>query len=621
MALQPDSAEIHANLGTLAAHQQEWSVALQSFRRAIALKPELATALQPNLDQLWTQIDQSGALQAFLDQPDQLEAIDHQMLGDCLLKKEQVEAAVQCYENAIAIDPTLATAFWNLSLAHKQLGHSEAMLTTYFQALCLQPDWATAEEHCKLGNHFLQQEQWDQAIACYERSIAQDAALAEAHFGLGTALQKMERLEGAIEAYERAIELQPEAWLTHHNLGDIFLEQKQWFQAVEAYERSIALNPLYSWSHNNLGDALIELEQWQAATESYRKAILLKPDFYWSHYNLGDAFIALGQWDEAIKSYCCAIEINQNLLLAYQKLQDISRRNRCFDEVAAKGCYQQLPQRAPNNALAHIVLGGFQEKVEDQAGAIASYQRAIELQPEQPAWVYLSLTQMLIKSERWDEARLVCQNVVDSRPELWLVHQKFGDLLIEKQQWKEAASVFQKIIDYNPNFLSSYEKLSNVLVKLERWEEAINVLNLAAKLHENSSIHQRIGDLHKQASEVFIKKAFDSYWKSIQLDDKNIESYHSAIQVNPSSTNLYVGLADTLAKEKKLHEAIVFYKASFQFGDRAPETYFKLGRVLEEQENFVEALKCYREAYRLNSTETSYLSKVEETCKHLKMKI
>jgi tetratricopeptide (TPR) repeat protein len=395
LTLQPDSAEVHANLGTLAAHQHQWSEALRYLKLAIALKPELSQ-LKQNLEQLWSQIEQSdAALQTFLNQPQQFDAIDHQKLGDRLLKREQVDTALQCYENAIAIDPALATAFWNLSMAQNQLGNQEAMLNAYFQSLSLQPDWATAEEHCKLGNHFLQQEQWEQAIACYERSIEQDAGLADAHFGLGMVLQKQGKLEGAIEAYKQAIELQPEAWLTHHNLGCVFLEQKQWSQAVEAYKRAIVLNPDYFWSHQNLGDVLMQLEQWQEAVVVYRRAIALDSQFHWSHYNLGEALAKLGQWDEAIEAYRTADVLQPNWVVVQRKLAHALHKRARADLSTALDSYLHLVEADPND--------------------IASHHSALEIKQNNPN-VCVSLANALVSQNQLDQAVTFYQLALQLQP-------------------------------------------------------------------------------------------------------------------------------------------------------------------------------------------------------------
>lgn len=389
LQLQPDSAEIHANLGTVAARQQRWAEALQFFRRAIALKPELPQ-LQQNLERLWTLIESAigqspEAIRAFLDQPHQFDAIDHQTLGDRLVQQGQLELAVQCYETAVAIDPGRAAAFWNLSLAQKQLGNPEAMLKAYAQAVLLQPDWATAEQHCNLGKYYLEQAQWAKAVRHYERAIEQNPTLADAQLGLGTALQKLGQLQQAIDRYEKAIELEPEGWLAYHNLGGALLAQKQWLQAIAAYQQAIALKPNYSWSHHNLGDALKSLGQWQEAIAAYQQAIALNPDFHWSHYNLGEVFASLEQWDAAIEAYQRALDMKPDLAEATLKL-----------------C-QALNHRA--KADSERILAYYREAIQQDPDNLDLLHQAIEFQPSNPEF-YRGLTQALARNNQLDQARV-----------------------------------------------------------------------------------------------------------------------------------------------------------------------------------------------------------------------
>ena len=515
LTLQPDSAEVHANLGTLAAHQHQWSEALRYLKLAIALKPELSQ-LKQNLEQLWSQIEQSdAALQTFLNQPQQFDAIDHQKLGDRLLKREQVDTALQCYENAIAIDPALATAFWNLSMAQNQLGNQEAMLDAYFRALSLQPSWATAEEHCKLGNHFLQQEQWEQAIACYERAIEQDARLADAHFGLGMVLQKQGKLEGAIEAYKQAIELQPEAWLTHHNLGCVFLEQKQWSQAVEAYKRAIVLNPDYFWSHQNLGDVLMRLEQWQEAVTAYRRAIELNPDFHWSHYNLGEALAKLKQWDGAIEAYRCATKLEPDLPLIQGKLGRVLHRRMATDKEELLNCCEQLIRSDPSN--------------------VEIYHQVLEVRPSD-AELYFKLGHVLREQGKPNEALIFFNIAVQQQPDALedalqaygrLMNQSADSTLVKRKLsenyinlgrslLKQALKNYRRAIGLDPDNLELYEQATKI-----DSEDAELYFALAKSLISQEHSAQAI--LHYEEGLKLKQEVEDAQAVSLNLAENKIE--------------------------------------------------------------------------------------------------
>jgi tetratricopeptide (TPR) repeat protein len=89
------------------------------------------------------------------------------------LKKTQGdgEGAINLFQQAIAADPTLAIAHYNLGTAHRARGYL------------------------------------DEAIAAYRQAIALDPNYPEAHQNLGVALFKLGHLPEALQAFRRAIDI------------------------------------------------------------------------------------------------------------------------------------------------------------------------------------------------------------------------------------------------------------------------------------------------------------------------------------------------------------------------------------------------------------------------------
>jgi tetratricopeptide (TPR) repeat protein len=83
-------------------------------------------------------------------------------------------AAQALYEQALAIDPTLATAHYNLGMALKEQGQLAPAIEHYQQAIVLQPDYAEAHQNLgvallKAGSVVESLDSFGRAIGIYEQ--------------------------------------------------------------------------------------------------------------------------------------------------------------------------------------------------------------------------------------------------------------------------------------------------------------------------------------------------------------------------------------------------------------------------------------------------------------------
>jgi hypothetical protein len=115
--------------------------------------------------------------------------------------------AIDCYENAVRVNPSMAVAQIRLGAALQTQKNLDAALARYRIAIQLQPDFG------------------------------------EAYFNLGTALAELGRIDEAVEQYELATQHTPDFISAHINLGAIYQDRGQEEQALEQIERALAIDP------------------------------------------------------------------------------------------------------------------------------------------------------------------------------------------------------------------------------------------------------------------------------------------------------------------------------------------------------------------------------------------
>ncbi len=195
-----------------------------------------------------------GSLLAFWPFPRALEypfATSYANLGSALLRSGQTEAAVKCYERAIAEEPDCANPYLALGDLCSMSGELERARVNLAKALELGPDFAT---RCHLVLADLQRRLGDPAAMSAELAAAVGSGLTspEDFYRAGLLSRELGRLEDARRAYLKAIELRPGFLEARNNLGFLLARTGAERESAEQFERALALDPNYVQALVNL---------------------------------------------------------------------------------------------------------------------------------------------------------------------------------------------------------------------------------------------------------------------------------------------------------------------------------------------------------------------------------
>ncbi|MFM7423406.1 MAG: glycosyltransferase [Elainella sp.] len=537
LKLQPDWAELQANLGTLYAQQQQWLKALLCYQKALQLKPDLSQ-VQRNLEQVWTSINQidkapvgqqpanstaslNELYSAFMLAPEQLGVQNLLKLSQMLREREQFELAERCQQQAMQLQNRRSGSL-NNSVSHAvppsvsqtappALAESPTLLN--HAAGSDAPSHQAAIQSYNLGNTHAQQQQWPQAESAYRRALTLAPTFAIAQWHLAQVLERRNQPEAAREQYFEALSLQPDLakpaelckfgqmlqdqqpeqalncyeWAlqqdadcleAHRQLAGLLDQQNQPERAIFHYQQALRLEPDAALYHA-LGDAYLKLSQWQEAAAAYRQAILLKPDFSWSHNNLGNALIQLEQWDEAAAAYQQAIKLNPAFYWSHYNLGEALAKLAQWDEAIA--AYRAALEIESENLLA-------QQKLHE-----ALYWRAkADLQKVQ-IFYQTAVTEHLTDPGSFHRA-------IDLQPQNAQLYVGLAQALSAQGQSEQAAVFYQIAAQLAPNLPLPGEVLdSGSLHKPYRAEFTIRSASYAAWLRDNAPT---ANDLRRMADAV-----------------------------------------------------------------------------------------------------------------------
>lgn len=206
-----------------------------------------------------------------IQQPENAEALRElaQLLsarGYALQIRGEREAAIDCYEEALALDPSQAQAHNNLGNSYMNLGRLDEAVASYRNAIAV--DAALAEAHLNLGIALYQSEAFSEAAECYRRAFELEPALAVASLNLGYLLEQEGDVRGAMDCYRKAISASPEFADAHFNYALLLLQSGDFEHGWKEYEWRLKMPDLASlwpfpgrprWDGSELGGKIVLL--------------------------------------------------------------------------------------------------------------------------------------------------------------------------------------------------------------------------------------------------------------------------------------------------------------------------------------------------------------------------
>jgi len=103
--------------------------------------------------------------------------------GNTAYQSKDYDEAIKCYKKSVEIDPSFASAFYNLGIVYGVKGMLDEAISAYKKVLMIKPDYHTAR--VALGSVYIQKGMVNEAISELERVLAGSPDYARAHFYLG----------------------------------------------------------------------------------------------------------------------------------------------------------------------------------------------------------------------------------------------------------------------------------------------------------------------------------------------------------------------------------------------------------------------------------------------------
>jgi tetratricopeptide (TPR) repeat protein len=401
--------------------------------------------------------------------------------GQILTRQGKPSEAVEALQSAIKSDPNSGVAHYHLGIAFDLTGNPTRAESEWRDAIRLRPDLtdayralaaAAARKNDMQGlaqnaeqiintqplspDGFLlraaaetNRKQFPQAEQDIQKAIQLAPQSPAGYVQLGNLRQSQSKYSDAQKAFQQALDKDPASSDALQGLMNVFLSQKQTDQAISVANAQIAKVPNSSAFHDLLGSALFTKKDLQGAEAELKKAIQLDRNNSDALVKLGQVQVAMGAIDQAIATWEQSIKDN------------------------------------PRDANFYVLVGEAYQTKGDAAKARQMFQKALDLQPENPLASNNLAYVMLEEGGNIDVALSMAQTARRAMPDSPNTADTLGWAYYQKGAYSTAIGLFKEAMKKRPDDATLNYHLGMAYLKSDQQALAKQHLERVLKINPN----------------------------------------------------------------------------------------------------------------------------------------
>jgi protein O-mannosyl-transferase len=209
LAIYPDFAEAHVEMGRLLERARMYDAAVAEDIKALTLKPMNATA--------------------------------NNNLGSVYITLGKYRESVPYLLRSIEANPNFKFVYLNLGNSYNQLKIYDSAVTNFAKYLTFDPDNVDVKK--KIGTAYFMLQKYDTAALYFMQVAQQTPNDADAVNNVGAVYLNGKQYAKAIEQFKKAISINPNYINAYSNLGKAYFAAQQYEQAIDILNKELQLNP------------------------------------------------------------------------------------------------------------------------------------------------------------------------------------------------------------------------------------------------------------------------------------------------------------------------------------------------------------------------------------------
>jgi tetratricopeptide (TPR) repeat protein len=303
-----------------------------------------------------------------------------------------------------------------------------------------------------------------------ECAWGQSAAIND-KFRQATEAMRAGRLDDAAEVFSSIVGASPGFAEAHLNLGLVREEQDRNEEAIASFQKALTLKPRLRGANLFLGVAEYRLNELDKAVAALRKETGYYPSDANAWMWLGVAELGAEHPEEAV------VALDKAVKLAPDNVDILYHRGRAH-LLVSKESYERMFHADPNSWRVHQVLAQADSESDRVMDAIAEYQAAIKLAPQQPG-LHEELALAFSKAGKTDAAEVELHREIEIDPHSAIALYRLGTLQVEAGNAAEGKSSIEAALKLHPGLKDAAYYLGRAEMHLGNNEAAAEQLQRA----------------------------------------------------------------------------------------------------------------------------------------------
>lgn len=410
----------------------------------------------------------------------------------------------------------------------------------------------------------------------------------------GLNLKAQQKYDAAFEMFNHCLEIDSTASAALYEASTFYYQLSRPEKMVDLLKKAVKQRPDNYTYRMTLASITRNMGMFGESAEELEKLITDFPNKTELNFYLADALSQQGETAKAIEAYNkleSAMGMNEPLSLEKYKLyMQIDEKENAYKEI------EKLSAKFPMQARYHLLLGDIALENGEPERALAAYQKAFEIEPENPYYVvsmanYYEVTgdkeaaekeihnalvneqldidtktgilsRYILKLQQSQQgteaANALFQTLLEQHPEDTDLKMMYGSLLVLQEKNEEARFQFQLVTEMEPENPAGWQQRLSLALKAEDLPEVIRICNRCNELYpEAPEYYFYLGIAYYQQEE---------YEASLETYRKGIESLS---QDNPALKSDFWGqIGDIYYQMKQMDQAYAAYEEALKYNER-----------------------------------------------------
>lgn len=477
----------------------------------------------------------------------------------------QVDEARKIYLELIKEEPENHTFYYDFAYFNKDNENYDDALCYINKSIALKDE---IYKYYLRGIIYRKTKKYDEAFKDFDYIIksGKDINIEYAYYNKGLLYFETDDYEMALIYYNKVIEINPEHSAVNNAIGEIYEKKKLYDKALEFYNKQIEIED-DDYYYINRGWCYISLNRYEEAKNDFETIIETNDKNIYAYNGLGNVYKYEENYEDAIEYFKKILEIDDTYKYAYRDIGE------CYEELdkldKSEEYYTQAIIKFPDDETFYLDRGLIYAQQDKYDEALKDYEKSVKINPSY-SYAYNNMGVVYRDLKQYDKAINFYKKAIEVNSSYPKPYKNIGYIYMYKlKNYPKAVKYFTKYININPNDPDIYNERGEAYFKLGNTTKSQKDFEIALKYY--------LEDLKEKENYACIYKEIGFCYEHLEQFDNAKKYYNRAIELSPNCKN---------CKKKQCHDS-----------------YFRLGKMSEQQGKNKEALEYYMKANQISPDE------------------